>query len=984
MALTSTIRDHLKTSNALDLHPFFFAVEEGSPFIFTTPGVTTIPSDFRPTGFTSALVKPLLKVGHGIDVIKEVAARRSGVADTQEITLSLGPDEDDFLLGFFAEQPSDLVQSRLADTLDWADVTIYVDDVTDFSASGTVNLGKEAITYAAKDAPTDSLTGCTRGALGTVANRYDPEDGLYKNPVIVRDRIINHEGKVWHLYMGMLTPDGEVLDTIEPQEIFAGPCASNPTSEDWVVWSFRVRDYTALLDTELGGFEVKGELLNSGLFSQLPAEQKAQHKWGWIEAGVNDRIRMTVTADLSIDTDGDTTLDADEHIDISIDEVIDPGFYEDLPAAVQEIVNTAFALEVYTDVDGVFLHFYRPLKDGDTPLDTEAAHWQIQVHVPTSESYTVSSGGYWWLEWWIDTADSASVWPMFGFTGGDASGGMKYRSSSDCWGLVDASELPTFYKYGANSFQLPVVLNTDQYAQISQVLPSSGFLTIGGTEVVAYSSYITDTAAVPFDDLYLFTISEHSALGSNEYSYSLHWGDDEGGVALTSTQESEVKVLWGVDGDNVFDLLLKLLISTGGNRYPAGDYSTWDTSELPEYFSTPLPGTYLDTVAFTGQADSFNDTSLARSLAFSQPQNLRELIESQLVLLGRCLVPMPLSDGTYKLSLVDTSNLLTQTILDLTSDGNGGFSYAVDTVANALTLVGDTPDRKPSVTHDLNSLYNRAVVQPLYSVAAEEQLDWTWTYTEEDSRLEYGVLRSIEFAPAGLGSTPSVGEEICGALVAPLIVRWSKRIPLWTFYTDRRGWLYSPGDQVALTCPGIPDGTGSRGITDRVMTILSVDKHYFAPGLNYPCKVTAMSTIEGNFSMYAPSATVTAKGSDAGGDYITLAQNGYSVDGLLDNVFGVLGSEYRDILFFLGAGSVTLYRKGQYSAAETLEVDVVDEVNNRIYITSTPATDCTQGDAVVTFADWDDLDLSDVQRQWAYIGDLVDGVAVTSDPFTWS
>jgi hypothetical protein len=166
------------------------------------------------------------------------------------------------------------------------------------------------------------------------------------------------------------------------------------------------------------------------------------------------------------------------------------------------------------------------------------------------------------------------------------------------------------------------------------------------------------------------------------------------------------------------------------------------------------------------------------------------------------------------------------------------------------------------------------------------------------------------------------------------------------------------------------------------MTIIAVEKAYFAPRGDYPCKITAISTIDGNFSMYAPGAQVTAKGDD-GTDYLTLAANTYSVDDDPNNVFGVPEADFADVLFFLGAGSVTLWRKGDYENRETLEVDSVDVANNRIYVTSVPATDCSQGDAVLTYGDWDDADLTDSQREWAYIGDLEDDEAVTSDPFKW-
>ena len=985
MAFSSTIREYLAKTTALDLTPFFYATEEGSPYVFTQPGKTVLPADFRPTGFTTATVKDLLKVGHGLDMIREEASRRAGVAQTTEITLALGPDSADFLLEFFAEQPVDIPFSRLAATLDWTDVTIYLDDVTDFPASGVVNIGKEAILYAAKSAPANTLTGCTRGAYGTVCNRYDPDDNVYKNPVIVRDRIVNHEGKVWHLYMGMQTQAGEIVEAIRPQEIFAGICSSNPEAQDWVTWSFRLRDYTALLDTELGGFEVKGEIINSGWFSHLPSDVINSSKWGWVVKGVNDVVKIDITAKLLITVAGPPiTLDY-EDIDISISEVLTPGFYPNLAVAITNTVNTQLALESFTYVTGMRITFDQGDKDINSPLENEDIRYTLKVMAFASgaDDFTKDTTSS-HINISLHAEELNCALHSLGFSNEESTfkGVIALAQTTVEYAAPD---LPIVFEYNSHCDLLPVRIFKDEFAQVEQTIATTGYLVINETEVVKYSSYVEGTSDVPFEGVYLFTISEHAALGSDLTEYRLRWATDgENETTLKASEESnpEVKVLWGIESDSVFDALLKLMISTGGNRYPAGDYAVFDSDDLPEYFSTPIPGPYLDIAAFAKASAGFPGDLIQRSLAFSSPQKLRDLVESQLVIMGYCLFCKPLSDGTYKLSLADTANIVTQTTLELVPDGLGGYSVAQGVLANTLTVVGDKSDNRPTVKHDLNSLINRAICKPLYDVAKETQLDWTWTYTEEDSRLEYGVLRSIEFAPKGLGNDPEVGRDVCNALIAGLVIRWSRRQQIWEFPTDFRGWLYSPGDQVALTVPGIPNGYGTRGITDRVMTIIAVEKAYFAPRGDYPCKITAISTIDGNFSMYAPGAQVTAKGDD-GTDYLTLAANAYSVDDDPSNVFGVPEDDFADVLFFLGAGSVTLWRKGDYENRETLEVDSVDVANNRIYVTSVPATDCSQGDAVLTYGDWDDADLTDSQREWCYIGDLVDDEAVTGDPFKW-
>ena len=985
MAFSSTVWDYLKVRSATDIYPFFYMVVEGCPYIFTTPGVSSLPADMIPDGFSTATVKELLKVGHGLAPIIERASRKAGVADTSEIDIALGPDDEhDFLLDLFAHKPATINESRLTDTFDWNDTTCYIDDVTDWPSSGTFIIGKEAVTYSGKDAPTNTLTGCTRAAFGTVANTYSPDDGYYKSPVIVRDRIVTYEGKVAHLYLGLLSSEGDVLETVQPQEIFAGPIASNPTSGDWVVWSFRVRDLTALLDTELGGFKIQGKMVNPSQYSLLPEELKKEFKYAWIEANVNDRIHVHLTGEVQ-------TTDGYREIDEDIDFRINPGFYWNLPFAVQESINLELASLSVSDMT-FDCQVYKSTSQSMDPDETfdEGFKWQIDFRFNADNGYDKTAGAQ-WVRVELDVEAPDSVFPMLGYQSADGIGYSSYGGWASLlfyhhYAETTATLYPILYKYDKHSLTLPVFIKNEQYAQVENAVPASGILSVGETEVVKYSSYVTDSVTVPFDNCYLFTLEEHCAFGSPEFEYVLRWDWENGGFALNqegTDGDAIVKVMWGTDGDTVFDLLLKLMISTGGNRYPAGTYSEWDTDELPEYFSTPLPGPYIDTDSFGHWDSTFSTTALTRALAYCEPKNLKEIIHQQLVLLGLCLVPRPLPDGTYKLAVVNTQNLINQTMLDLIPLGSGDYSINTGTAANSVDVVGDEPGLRPRVEHTLNNIINRAIVKPLYSVAQEKQLDWTWIHTEEDSRLEYGVLRSVRFEAQGLGTTPSVGEDVCGELVAPLIARFSRRIPLWTFYTTRDGWRFSPGDQIAVTIPGIPNGAGGRGITDQVMTILAVEKSYFDPSRQYPCKVTAQSVIIGNHSRYAPTAKITAKGTDAGGNYITLAANEYTTAGQSPNPFGIDPDDYADILYFLGSDEITLWRLGEYSDAVSLTVDSFDIPNNKIYIDGAISPTVSDGLARITFTDWDDSDITAVQQQFAYIGALADAGGDPSEPFGW-
>ena len=68
---------------------------------------------------------------------------------------------------------------RINQNLNSSDTIVYVENTTDFPATGTLQLGKEQITYTGKQS--DRFTGCTRGVNGTTAQSHDTNEPYFRS-----------------------------------------------------------------------------------------------------------------------------------------------------------------------------------------------------------------------------------------------------------------------------------------------------------------------------------------------------------------------------------------------------------------------------------------------------------------------------------------------------------------------------------------------------------------------------------------------------------------------------------------------------------------------------------------------------------------------------------------------------------------------------------------------------------------------------------
>lgn len=125
------------------------------------------------------------------------------------------------------------------------DTTLTVYDTSAFAASGVVHVGTEAISYTGKTATT--LTGCTRAAWDTIAQRHFVADGEGLGDARVTNRPQGVEGRRVYLY---LYGDGDSLQG-DGHLRWRGVCSTD-LKWDAGVWTVGVDPITRLLSQPLG------------------------------------------------------------------------------------------------------------------------------------------------------------------------------------------------------------------------------------------------------------------------------------------------------------------------------------------------------------------------------------------------------------------------------------------------------------------------------------------------------------------------------------------------------------------------------------------------------------------------------------------------------------------------------------------------------------------------------------------------------------
>ena len=147
-----------------------------------------------PSGFANTTLRPSFQMWENAKFMDTGNVLHNGVsvsAYTIEEFARWGFDLEDFAsypgsgisdagYAFNVGYPSiNYYLGRINQNLNSSDTIVYVENTTDFPASGTLQLGKEQITYTGKQS--DRFTGCVRGVNGTTAQSHDTSEPFFRS-----------------------------------------------------------------------------------------------------------------------------------------------------------------------------------------------------------------------------------------------------------------------------------------------------------------------------------------------------------------------------------------------------------------------------------------------------------------------------------------------------------------------------------------------------------------------------------------------------------------------------------------------------------------------------------------------------------------------------------------------------------------------------------------------------------------------------------
>ena len=147
-----------------------------------------------PSGFANTTLRPSFQMWENAKFMDTGNVLHNGVsvsAYTIEEFARWGFDLEDFAsypgsgisdagYAFNVGYPSiNYYLGRINQNLNSSDTIVYAENTTDFPASGTLQLGKEQITYTGK--LSDRFTGCVRGVNGTTAQSHDISEPFFRS-----------------------------------------------------------------------------------------------------------------------------------------------------------------------------------------------------------------------------------------------------------------------------------------------------------------------------------------------------------------------------------------------------------------------------------------------------------------------------------------------------------------------------------------------------------------------------------------------------------------------------------------------------------------------------------------------------------------------------------------------------------------------------------------------------------------------------------
>ena len=147
-----------------------------------------------PVGFTNTTLRPSFQMWENAKFMDTGNILHNGVSvsaytieefarwgfDLEDFSTYPGSGISDAGYAFNVGYPSiNYYLGRINQNLNDSDTIVYAENTTDFPATGTLQLGKEQITYTGK--LSDRFTGCVRGVNGTTAQSHDISEPFFRS-----------------------------------------------------------------------------------------------------------------------------------------------------------------------------------------------------------------------------------------------------------------------------------------------------------------------------------------------------------------------------------------------------------------------------------------------------------------------------------------------------------------------------------------------------------------------------------------------------------------------------------------------------------------------------------------------------------------------------------------------------------------------------------------------------------------------------------
>lgn len=835
----------------------------------------------------------------GLDASEVVTDERADFLgaelDAGGLTLVIRDTHNDIATATFGS-PRPSRRTFLGSDLTSSATTVTVVDTTGWPTAGYLHIGREAIRYTGKTAT--SFTGCTRGALGTLACAHTletvgpsgapvPDIGVTDKPLTVMER----RAQLYLFIDDVASASGDV--------IWRGIVKGVESTADLSGYQITLAHVSCLLDQEFGS-KLRPFGLRGFYFSD------------------EDPFELVIAEHSSSYYDSDPA---------HIFDIVLTGFYETLDQ-LRDAISTALGTSTNWHTIGTGAtalpendDYTCVLFDGNLAVQFRTgspAYWVSIVMCHRVVVGLLESGGDFGTTWVREVETPVADGDRFGVAVNTTYAVTPKRPSPAPIAYARVGRTGTrgagveVPDYPPNRVYYQGDIDGDSITSFEAALGDRSRGTFTVTTHVGASDYfevtlVTSTHGAP--------IGGDGALLVTEAS----------GITLVSTPESRIQFAPVVqfDGALRWDELLSELISLTPTSGASG--------------TTPwLPSAEFDTSDITAQTLAAYGAEFAKHWEIRKPTNLRDLIGPELQILGLCWTSS--YGSTLTVRKIEVTTASTTTAADLSDRST------------------DPRDRRMAagvgVIEQRDGIVNTALVRFGYDAKSEEYADVYISAHMRDSAQHFGE-HSITIEPIGeeIPASDTIIAAMRDALRASALVATHSypyaHVTL-SMIPGAHLWGVILGDIVSITDRRIPFN-GRRGLEAQRGQVVGKTVRYSGPGA--PSVDLTVRLAEHNAGGYAPSARVYHDTPLAvSNTRIRMRAENWDSDAPSS------GTRY-DYAHFQVGDVVTIHQEDTATAAtETVTITRIDTTNHYLYVD--PAVTLSMNTAgtiwAVKFADYDD------------------------------